>query len=105
MNATKNAKRLIMLISYETLLANRRVQGGHISHTQVSGCILERLHAKAKDDVDLKTFLNTMAFIPDDEDEDPTLPWAADRREPRANVVTDGEDEEAAWPTPGERVC
>jgi len=105
MNATQNAKRLIMIISYETMLANRRVQGGHIAHTQVAGCILERLHNKAKNDVDLMTFLTTMSFIPKDEDESDKVSWAEDRRVPRQNVVTDGEDEEAAWPTPGERIC
>ena len=91
--ATANAKRLINIISLEVLKANRRVHDEHIGHTQVAGCVLEGLYAKAKKDVDLKTFLNTMAFIPNVEDEDPSLPWAEDRRVTRQNVVTDGEDE------------
>lgn len=105
MNATANAKRLINIISLEVLLANRRAQDEHISHTQVAGCVLERLHAKAKKDVDLKTFLTTMSYIPNVEDEDPDAEWAEDQRKPRTNVVTDREDEQAAWPQPGERVC
>lgn len=103
---TNNAKGLISIIAYEVRLADQRVAGGHITQTQAMGCIIERLNAKAKENVDLKTFLTTMAYVPDLEDEGKEFPWAEDRREPRAHVTTDVDVEhEVEFPEPGARVC
>lgn len=103
---TNNAKGIISIIAYEVRLQDQRVAGGHINQGQVMGCVLERLSAKAKSNVDLKTFLTTVAYVPESEDIDPSVPWAEDQREQRQNVVTDREHEvETDFPTPGERVC
>lgn len=110
MTVTDNAKGLISIIAFEVRLADQRVAGGHINQTQTLGCILERLSAKAKDNVDLKTFLTTMAFIPEEEDEGKDYPWAEDKRDSRQHDVRaalpEGDlGESREFPVPGERVC
>jgi hypothetical protein len=119
MTITNNAKGLISIIAYEVRLADKRVAGGHIKQGDVAGCIYERLMAKAKSNVDLKTFLTTMAHIPKAEDESDDVEWAEDRREPASHVARKGtaepepltgsssaiENDLRAWPTPGERIC
>ena len=115
---TNNAKGLISIIAYEVRLADERIKMGAITQGQALGCILERLSAKAKSNVDLKTFLTTLAHIPDKDDEDPDLPWAKDLREPMEHFVDKrtGEsrgtgpgpvpiEDDNHWPLPGERIC
>jgi len=108
---TNNAKGLISKIAFEVRLVDQRIAGGHLEQGQALGCILERLQAEAKRDVDMRIFLETMSYIPPMEDEDKSLPWAEDRREARTNVTTDRRDQreqndtERCAPTPGERVC
>ena len=117
---TNNAKGLISIIAYEVRLVDTRLAGGHIEQGQAAGCIYERLQAKAKDNVDLKTFLTTFAHIPENEDKDSDLPWAEDKREKASHLVSRQtgeskgigpgggvrfEDDEAPFPQPGERVC
>ena len=119
MTITNNAKGLISIIAFEVRLADERVAGGHIKQGDAAACIYERLQAKAKSNVDLKTFLTTMAFIPREEDESDDVEWAEDRREAASHVAHQGtsepqpltggsspiENEMRAWPVPGERVC
>ena len=116
---TENAKALLTIIAYEVELAHKRVLMGAIKRDQQMGCILERLSAKAKSNVDLKTFLTTMAHIPKAEDESDDVEWAEDRREPASHVARKGtaepepltgsssaiENDLRAWPAPGERIC
>jgi hypothetical protein len=103
---TNNAKAIITQVAFEVRLADDRAERGHIDIDQVLGCILERLAARAKQDVNMKTFLSTLAYIPDGEDIDPSVSWAKDRREPRAHVVTDRDEEQVVeHPEPGERIC
>lgn len=118
MSITNNAKGLISIIAYEVRLVDERLKLGVIKQEQALGCILERLSAKAKSNVDLKTFLTTMAHIPEDEDSGDEYPWAEDKREQRDHVAyqTTGEskgtgpgsvpiEEDEHWPQPGERIC
>lgn len=116
---TNNAKGLISIIAFEVRLADQRTAAGAITQEQQMGCILERLSAKAKSNVDLKIFLTTLGFIPKEEDESDEVDWAEDPREQRNHVahqttsvpkpLSGGsvpiEDDTHAWPTPGERVC
>lgn len=103
---TNNAKGIISIIAYEVRLVDQRLACGAIKQGQEMGCIIERLNAKAKTNVDLKTFLTTLSYIPPSEDTDEDVDWAEDQREQRQNVVTDREHEaEIDFPTPGERVC
>ena len=102
---TNNAKGLISVIAYEVRLADERVKLGVISQSKVMGCVLEGLSAKAKRDVNMKTFLSTMAYVPEDEDIRDDVEWAEDRREARAHVVTDRDPDNIAYPVPGERIC
>lgn len=116
---TQNAKGLISIIAFEVRLADQRCAGGFIKQGNLAGIIYERLATQAKSNVDLQTFLNTLAFIPECEDEDRSLEWAKDLREPSAHVVdrrtgqsnrgaggagTPLEDDRP-FPVPGERVC
>ena len=110
MNITNNAKGLISIIAYEVNLAEQRVAGGHITQTQKMGCIIERLNAKATENVNLKIFLTTMAFIPEEEDEGKDYEWAEDKRDQRQHEVRtalpEGDlGESREFPTPGERVA
>jgi hypothetical protein len=106
MTATENAKRIINIIALEVRLQQDRVEAGYITSVNAPKIVLERLMTKAKSDVNLKTFLTTMAYVPEDEDTRDDVDWAEDRRDPRAHVITDREHEEAVgFPMPGERVC
>lgn len=110
MTVTDNAKSLIGIIAFEVRLVDQRVAGKHIRQAQALGCILERLSAKARDNVNLKTFLTTIAFIPEEEDEGEDYPWAEDKRDSRQHDVRatlpEGDlGESREFPVPGERVC
>lgn len=108
---TNNAKGLISIIVYEYNLQMQRLEGGFIEQGDVMPCLLERLQAKAKSSVDMKTFLTTMSHVPEDEE----LTRAEVRelrkmRKSRVHVVDNRKPEgklsdERSWPTPGERVC
>ena len=103
---TSNAKNIINQIAKEVRLADLRRGEGFIKQAQVEGAILEGLSALGKRDVDMKTFLTTMSYIPPEDDYDDDREWAEDRRDQRTNVVTDREQEyNHEFPTPGERVC
>ena len=117
---TNNAKGLISILAYEAILADARVSGGNIEQSQAAGCIYERLQAKAKDNVNLKTFLRTFGHVPKDEDKGKDYPWAEDKREKASHFVTRKtgesvglgpgggakfEDDERGFPVPGGRGC
>lgn len=84
---TQNAKDLIGLIAEEHELQLERYMKGFIEKSQVAGCLLERLNAKAKSDPSLKQFMETLAYIPPSEDEDPDAEWAEDPREAGHHIV------------------
>ena len=87
---TQNAKNLIDIISQEAVLQNARAVKGFIPEDKVLGAVTERLAMRAKHNVDLKVFMETLAYIPTAEDERASYPWAEDLREPNDNFVKDG---------------
>ena len=112
---TKNAKRLINIITLEHMTQVRRAEAGYIKAHHIMGCTIECLVTKARGDVDLKGFLETMAFIPESEDTRTDVEWAEDRREPKDHVVNTklpqpenvrpDPDEIHEHPLPNERIC
>ena len=87
---TQNAKTLIGIIGAEYQLQTDRMRKGFIATPEILPFTLERLKAKAKTNVDLKIFLETLAYIPQVEDEGLDYPWAEDPREANDNIVSQG---------------
>jgi len=87
---TQNARGLISIIGTEYEMQLKRCAGGHIKQGDMMSCLIERLKAKSKTNVDLKVFLETLAFVPQAEDEGEDFPWAKDPREIMDNFVSDG---------------
>jgi hypothetical protein len=87
---TQNARTLVTIIAQEAALQYERESKGHIGRALVIPCLMERLKAKSKSNVDLKIFLETLAFIPQVEDEGKDFPWAEDPREGMEQFVSDG---------------
>lgn len=119
MTVTNNAKGIISIIATTHLkIVQERLEPGFIKQGQVMGCLLEQLKLKARHDPDLKIFLETLAHIPQDEDEGKDYPWAKDQRRSNQHIVSSrtGEsrgtgpgsvpiEDDKYWPEPGERVC
>jgi len=82
------AKSLITLIGTEYAMAQSRVDRGFIAQDRMLGTLLERLNRLAVDNIDLRIFLDTVAFIPEEDDFDEDKPWAEDKRDPNFNYVT-----------------
>ncbi len=112
---TENAKNIVARIAIEARLADQRVADGHIKPHQANGAILERLSAAAKRNVNMKTFLTTTAFIPEEDDTRNDVEWAEDRRESKDHVVNSkmakpenvrpDPDAICEHPMPNERIC
>ena len=112
---TKNAIRLINVISAEYMTHVRRAEAEYIPAGKIQACTIGGLTAKSRRDVDLKTFLETIAFIPEDEDTRDDVDWAEDRRAPHDHVVNTrmikpenvrpDPDEIHEHPLPGTRIC
>ena len=115
---TKNAQGLVNLICKEHKLQLDRVAGGHISPDQVEVCLRERLIAIGKRNPAMKRLLLDWGPIPKEDDDDPTKPWAEDKRDDSFHEVRTGTqdpvglkksalrlEDEVDHPLPGERVC
>lgn len=111
---TKNARALVELIAKEHSLQLQRAAGGHIPEDKIIDQLVERLNAKGKRDPSVRSFLTYVGPIDAKDDEDPTKPWAEDKREARRHVVNKQPAEgsvggaqtpDAPWPEPGERIC
>jgi hypothetical protein len=83
MFTTEAAKSLVTIIGKEYLMGQRRVEAGFIKEDKMLGTVLERLNRMACQNINLRRFLDEVGFIPEEEDEDPSLPWAEDPRDPR----------------------
>lgn len=116
---SNNAKGIISIIAHEhQKIVKERLEPGFIRQDQTMGCLLEQLKLNARENIDMKIFLETLSHVPPEEDEDPNVSWAEDKREARQHTVnkSTGEskgigpgskpiEDDVHWPTPGERIC